>query len=54
MGLFHKLGYILEVAAFCSLIISKVLKAKENPGFVVAILFMIGSMYCLARAELPK
>ena len=54
MGLLHKLGYILEVAAFCSLIISKVWKTVENPGFVVTILFMIGSMYCLARAELPK
>ena len=54
MGLLHKLGYILEVAAFCSLIISRVWKATENPGFAVAILLMIGSMYCLARAELPK
>mgnify|MGYP001039313353 CR=1 FL=1 len=54
MGLFHKLGYILEVAAFCSLILSKAWKATEYSGFVVTILLMIGSMYCLARAELPK
>jgi len=54
MGLLHKIGYILEVAAFCSLILSKVWKAAEHSGFVVTILFMIGSMYCLARAELPQ
>ena len=54
MGLLHKIGYVLEVAAFCSLIISKVWKAAEHSGFVVTVLLMIGSMYCLARAELPK
>jgi hypothetical protein len=54
MGLLHKIGYILEVAAFCSLILSKVWKAAEYSGFVVTVLFMIGSMYCLARAELPQ
>ena len=54
MGLLHKLGYILELAAFCSLILSKVWEATEHSGFVVTILLMIGSMYCLARAELPK
>lgn len=54
MGLLHKLGYILEIAAFCSLVISKIWEATENPGFVATILFMSGSMYCLARAELPR
>ena len=54
MGLLHKIGYVLEVAAFCSLIISKVWKAVENPGFVVTVLLMVSSMYCLARAELPR
>jgi hypothetical protein len=54
MGLLHKIGYILELAAFCSLMISKVWDAAEHSGFVVTVLFMVGSMYCLARAELPK
>ncbi len=54
MGLLHKIGYVLEVAAFCSLILSRVWTAAENSGFAVTVLFMIGSMYCLARAELPK
>ena len=54
MGLLHKIGYILEVVAFCSLILSKIWKAAEHSGFVVTVLFMICSMYCLARAELPK
>ena len=54
MGLLHKIGYVLEVAAFCSLILSKVWKVAEYSGFVVTVLLMIGSMYCLARAELPK
>jgi hypothetical protein len=54
MGLLHKIGYVLEVAAFCSLIILKVWKAVEHPGFVVTVLLMVSSMYCLARAELPR
>jgi hypothetical protein len=54
MGFLHRIGYVLEVAAFCSLIISKVWKAAEHSGFVVTVLLMVGSMYCLARAELPK
>jgi len=54
MGLLHKLGYILELAAFCSLILSKVWETTEHSGFVVTVLLMVGSMYCLARAELPK
>jgi hypothetical protein len=54
MGLLHKIGYLLEVAAFCSLIISKAWRAAELSGFVVTALLMVGSMYCLVRAELPK
>ena len=54
MGWLHKIVYVLEVATFCSLIISKVWKAVEHPGFVVTVLLMVSSMYCLARAELPR
>jgi acetolactate synthase regulatory subunit len=52
--LLHKIGYVLEVAAFCSLILSKVWRVAEHSGFVVTVMLMVGSMYCLARAELPK
>ena len=58
MGLLHKVGYIIELVALCLLILYKYWEATENEysawAFPVAILLMVGSLYCLARAEVSK